>query len=58
MMMTINFKSRAKFGNIVIMFSKFNNGFLEIKGRGGHTNGNWSECELREMSFHNYGNPL
>ena len=58
MMMTIKFKGRAKFGNIVMMFTKFNNGFLEIKGRCGCTNGNWSECELRGMSFHHYGNPL
>ena len=43
MMMTIKFKGRAKFGNIVMMFAKFNNEFLEIKGRCGRTNGNWSE---------------
>ena len=57
-MMTIKFKCRAKFGNIVMMFAKFNKIFLEIKGRCGCTNGNWSECELRGMSFHHYGNPL
>ena len=57
-MMTINFKSKAKFGNKAILVAKFNHFFLEIKGRRGCKNKNWSDYKLREMSFHNYGNPL
>ena len=55
--MTIKFKVGAKFGNFVSMFAKFNKGFLEMRRRHGHTNKKMSECKLRGMSFHHYGNP-
>ena len=55
--MTIKFKVRAKFGNFVTMFTKLNKGYLEMKRKRGHTNGKMSECKLRGMSFHHYGNP-
>ncbi len=55
--MTINSKFGANFGNIILVFAKFNKGFLEMIRRRGHTNGKMSECKLRKMSFHHYGYP-
>ena len=57
-MMSTNFKSKAKFGKMAISVAKLNYSILEIKGRCGRTNDKWSDYELREMSFRNYGNPL
>ena len=55
--MIIKFKNEAKFGNFESKCSKFNRDLREMRRRHSHTNGKMSECKLRGMSFHHYGNP-
>ena len=56
--MPTKFKSKAKFGKMANFVAKINFSILEISNKRGHTNGKWSNYELRKISYCNYGNLL
>ena len=57
-MVITKFKSKAKFGKMVNFVTKLIFSILEIRSKHGHTNGKWSNYELKKNSFQNYGNLL
>ena len=56
--MSIKFKVKAKFGNFVLKYAKFNKGFWEMRRRCDHKNRKMNEYNLVKVSFHHYGNIL